>query len=51
MILEVFIAIIDNYLIPEATELYGRNWNLHQDNDQKHASDLTANYFQLNHII
>ena len=51
MISEVFIEIIDNYLIPKATELYGRNWNLHQDNDPKHTSDLTANYFQFNHVI
>ena len=51
MISEVFIEIIDNYLIPKANELYGRNWNLHKEHDPKYTSDLSAINFQINHVL
>ena len=51
MILEVFIKIIDNYFILKANELFGRNRNLRQEHDPKYTSDLSANYFQINHVL
>ena len=40
MISEVFIEIIDNYLIPKAKKALWKNWNLHQEHDPKFKSDL-----------
>ena len=62
MISEVFIVIIDsnyqlihhiidNYLIPKANELHTRNWNLHQEHDPNNTSELSENYFLINHVL
>ena len=50
MDIEFYVEILAYYLIPNARELYGKNWILHQDNDPKHTSRLCAFFLEQNEI-
>ena len=47
---EVYVEIMEDYIVPDMRRMYGNNWYLHQDNDPKHQSNLTRSFLAYNNI-